>query len=677
MSLKWGADLIPSCFIQFELCFQGIPIESQFTEECVLREINKCYIGLLPQSKLPQRKVKLNALARYASKLSSSIFKEAKFQAQTLQFRQKSLNRRKVAEDFADTIMDTLVKDLPVVLKQRVPIGSGSSHNTSPKDGGSYLNYLEGVTLTLTPPDDEKSKSLTVDAENSNERDVSLKALEEFSDLFVSNLLRLVTDQLFPRATSRKSISKHRRRGSSRSNSLTQSFSLYDIVYSEGDATGILKPTAVGFRDEQNSNFFLGDIEETSADFVTDTSDWSSRGSGKYKSKLPLSSTLAAETFFRGRKFASIREQFSNVLATQILAEAIASYINTLAKKNSSTESSSSPRLESSLSDETRRGSNISSVEEYAYFLSDKIVFDAYQTICGRLAPKGSVDTRYSAMEDDLYSLHSQQTNYSRSRRGSGTRRSVSRRRSSNVSVVSSHTINERLYSFFVITLFFKVWSLFILMVTQSFSSHYKRSHREDSAATTSAIPIDASGDKNNSKRNSIDSCHGLLEHDFDGRLRSVTLEQSGAGSNEDNAKHLQKCQNPLIIDTKSFNSTFSSTAGSVANELLEDGRRDLTTVSTQTFGCTSFGGDSQFKLFILWIAASMAGVDSVLFHPYGDSKLLEVEKMIHLVVSNGLTVADLFSLLLKYCNYIDLFKSYDSNTEPKPFFTFVENLYN
>ena len=621
----------------------------------------------------------MNALARYASQLSSSIFKEAKFQAQTLQFRKRSLNRRKVAEDFADTIMDTLVKDLPVALKQRVPIGASSSQNTSPKEG-SYLNYLEGVTLTLTRPDDEKNTTVTVEAEESH-RVVSLKALEEFSDLFVSNLLRLVTGQLFPKATSKKYISKHRRRGSSRSNSLTQSFSLYDIVYSEGDTTGILKPTAVGFREEQNSNFFLGDIEETSADFVTDTSDWSCRGSGKYRSKLPLSNTLAAETFFRGRKFASIREQFSNVLATQILAEAIASYINTLPQKNSSTESSASPRLESSLSDETRRGSNISSVEEYACYLSDKIVFDAYQTICGKLGSGESVDTRCGALDDDLYSLHSQQTNYSRSRRGSTTRRSVSRRRSSNVSVVSAHTINERLYSFFVIALFFKVWSLFILMVTQSFSSHYDCKKSKESAL--SAIP--AVRDRSNSKRNSIDSCQDILDHDFTGALSSVTLEKSDARTEDTSPKllkdigdrqNLKKCQNPLIIDTKSFNSTFSSTAGSVNNELLEDGRRDLTTVSTQTFGCTSFGGDSQFKLFILWIAASMAGVDTVLFHPYGDSKLLEVEKMIHLVLSNELTVADLFSLLLKYCNYIDLFKSYDSNTEPKPFFTFVENLY-
>ena len=736
---------------------QGIPIESQFSEECVIREINKCYIGLLPQSKLPQRRIKISALSRYAQKLSSNIFNEAKIQAQTMQFRTKAHNRRKVAEAFADTVMNTLVKGLPVSLKHRMPNVGGALSNSSPPLGMTQLKngqVSENVTVTLTPADDQaltrqqRSESNAFSQESPPTAAPVLertKALEDFAELFVSNLFKIVVDQLFPKMTRKMFFSK-RRRSSSRTVSLSQSFSLYDIVKPLEDtkenkdiandnksngAWGLLKPVTGGGplnRADEQSNFFLGDIEEVSADFVTDTSDWSSRGSGKYKSKLPLSKSVAAETFYRGRKFASIRDQYSNIVATQILAEAIASYINTLAKKNSSTGSSLSPRLESSLSEETRRGSGIHSVDEYADYLSEGIIVEALQSWgTGRIAKSLNnqfFDQAYEELDYDSYSLHSRQLNprhlNAPSLSSSNQRRRGSYRRGS---TASTQSINERLYSFFVIALFFKVWSLFVTL-SQSFSKHYRQpeiehlDRRRDS--NVSAILLETASDRvhfgpggGGSKRPSLDL--SVDEHGnqimTSSRSRAPRASFSRKGEekidivatlsvavNERERSDVLPPKEPQVAEmynvhrsgvdlvkseSKSLGSTFSlnSAAQQSSSTFLpasEDlpARRDLLTVATQTFGSVSFGGDAQFKFFILWISASLAGMDQLLFHPCANSKLNEVEDIIKLVTSNGATVADLYELLNKYCNYIDLFKSYDSKKQPKTFFTFLQNFY-
>ena len=745
------------CILCFKNLFKlkGIPMGSQFTEECVLREINKCYIGLLPQSQLPQRHIKISALSKYAHKLSSNIFNEAKIQAQTVQFQRKAESKRKVAETFADTVMNTLVKGLPVSLKQRKPNVPGSSSSQSTLLGhqtnhaaATQLSGSDNVTVTFTFADDGTSSTtshLTTQMRRNDTLAFSQEsppnvapilhrsqALEDFADSFLSSLFKIVIDQLFPKITRRMFVSK-RRRSSSRTVSLSQSFSLYDIVRPNGEDKettgnkttdkglcnlGLLRPVNVlGNKADEQSNFFLGDIEEVSADFITDTSDWSSRGSAKYKSKLPLSKSVAAETFYRGRKFASIRDQYSNIMATQILAEAIASYINTLAKKRSSTGSSLSPRLESSLSDDARRGSGIHTVEEYSGFLSDKIVVEALQFLCSGRAVKSLNDRffpiEYEDLDDDSYSIHSNQA----SNRGLNppSFSSSNQRRRSNASLrrasgttVSSNTMNERLYSFFVITLFFKVWSL-LLTVTQSFSTHYRRREFDvdlprDSNLSAIQLEIEGENTRGDSKRASLDlsvdehgnqimtsSARPRLQRGAGGRkgkekmpLNVSVSDRRLDMSNENKATVTHFPSFPVVShrmvgDSKAFGgSSFSlnTVLHNTWNTYDFPGRRDLTTVATQTIGSVSFGGDAQFKFFILWISASLAGQEKLLFHPSGNSSLNDLEKIVCLVKDNDATAGDLFELLRKYCDYVDLFKSYDSNKQPKSFFSFLENFY-
>ena len=71
---------------------------------------------------------------------------------------------------------------------------------------------------------------------------------------------------------------------------------------------------------------------------------------------------------------------------------------------------------------------------------------------------------------------------------------------------------------------------------------------------------------------------------------------------------------------------------------------------ATGNWGCGIYGGDTQLKAVIQWLATSAAG-KNMIFYPFDDKETARLPILVSLALSRGLTVGKLFRLLVKGLN--------------------------
>jgi len=71
----------------------------------------------------------------------------------------------------------------------------------------------------------------------------------------------------------------------------------------------------------------------------------------------------------------------------------------------------------------------------------------------------------------------------------------------------------------------------------------------------------------------------------------------------------------------------------------------------------SAFGGDSQLKIMIQWLAASQAGCKGIIIYTFGDKKLAEDLKRISTTIwMLGKSVGEIYQILINKPNDKDLF---------------------
>eukprot|EP00118_Oscarella_pearsei_P012380 m.90909 g.90909 ORF g.90909 m.90909 type:complete len:461 (+) comp36668_c0_seq6:825-2207(+) len=71
--------------------------------------------------------------------------------------------------------------------------------------------------------------------------------------------------------------------------------------------------------------------------------------------------------------------------------------------------------------------------------------------------------------------------------------------------------------------------------------------------------------------------------------------------------------------------------------------------VATGNWGCGAFGGDPQLKSMIQWISVSAAGRPAMLYHPYGDKRVAELQKIVGKICAARWNIKRLMTALSKY----------------------------
>ncbi len=76
--------------------------------------------------------------------------------------------------------------------------------------------------------------------------------------------------------------------------------------------------------------------------------------------------------------------------------------------------------------------------------------------------------------------------------------------------------------------------------------------------------------------------------------------------------------------------------------------------IATGNWGCGAFGGDPQLKSLIQWLAASQAGCPAVYYYTFGDQRVMQVNTIENISLSDmllspprnkGLSMVCLYSL--------------------------------
>lgn len=82
--------------------------------------------------------------------------------------------------------------------------------------------------------------------------------------------------------------------------------------------------------------------------------------------------------------------------------------------------------------------------------------------------------------------------------------------------------------------------------------------------------------------------------------------------------------------------------------------KNGLKSVSTGNWGCgSSRKGDVQLKVVIQWLAASVAGVPSLIYYTYGHQQLVKLDTVCRILVDRKWTVKDLAEATLRYCSHV------------------------
>lgn len=111
----------------------------------------------------------------------------------------------------------------------------------------------------------------------------------------------------------------------------------------------------------------------------------------------------------------------------------------------------------------------------------------------------------------------------------------------------------------------------------------------------------------------------------------------SAASSDEDQSKSKSSVQCPARGDA-------------VAEQLLCSASGKRAVAASSSWGCNRQGGDNQLKAFILWLAASMAGLPSLIFYTDQEPTLQEITTVQRKILSRHWTVGDLSCEILRFC---------------------------
>jgi len=83
----------------------------------------------------------------------------------------------------------------------------------------------------------------------------------------------------------------------------------------------------------------------------------------------------------------------------------------------------------------------------------------------------------------------------------------------------------------------------------------------------------------------------------------------------------------------------------------------------TGNWGCGMWGGDPQLKFLVQWLVAS-ASERELVYHPFGEERLEELEETIELIWRSGATAGDLYKLLHGHKKKRGVFETVKKNIE-------------
>jgi len=106
--------------------------------------------------------------------------------------------------------------------------------------------------------------------------------------------------------------------------------------------------------------------------------------------------------------------------------------------------------------------------------------------------------------------------------------------------------------------------------------------------------------------------------------------------------------------------------------------KRAFSTISTGNWGCGAFNGDVGFKSMIQWIAATMSG-RSIRYFTFNDPKCDRLQETVAALKHHQVTVHELWSSLVRYCDRIQTLQSaraYDELKRMPSVFQFLLSRY-
>ncbi|KAG5866492.1 hypothetical protein JTB14_004014 [Gonioctena quinquepunctata] len=116
--------------------------------------------------------------------------------------------------------------------------------------------------------------------------------------------------------------------------------------------------------------------------------------------------------------------------------------------------------------------------------------------------------------------------------------------------------------------------------------------------------------------------------------------------------------RNKLVLNAKSLSLELARQKHKLAAQLLsqisDNPKNGLKSVSTGNWGCgSSRKGDVQLKVVIQWLAASVAGVPSLIYYTYGHQQLAKLDTVCRILIDRKWTVKDLAEAALRYSNHV------------------------
>ncbi|XP_074031145.1 uncharacterized protein [Leptinotarsa decemlineata] len=110
-------------------------------------------------------------------------------------------------------------------------------------------------------------------------------------------------------------------------------------------------------------------------------------------------------------------------------------------------------------------------------------------------------------------------------------------------------------------------------------------------------------------------------------------------------------CVNEAIIQTlEDISVNVTLPPSEKLSQISETPGNGLKSVSTGNWGCgSSRKGDVQLKVIIQWLAASVAGVPSLIYYTYGHQQLAKLDTVCRILIDRKWTVKDLAQAALRY----------------------------
>ena len=90
--------------------------------------------------------------------------------------------------------------------------------------------------------------------------------------------------------------------------------------------------------------------------------------------------------------------------------------------------------------------------------------------------------------------------------------------------------------------------------------------------------------------------------------------------------------------------------------------RHEAMPIVTGNWGCGAYRGDPQLKSLLQWMTASRTNTPVMIYYTFSHENLIHLEPLCHLISSKGLTVGQLLSKVMHYCDRRQKFKKKDQS---------------